>query len=141
VKDNEQHFIDYPETTVQHCTRWDMASHEYIYRHGIVILRLLNIFRDKSRDHPERPITFLSRNQAYRIAHESSEEQREVLKRDYRDALLRAIEQYEPKYGDCILNEDSKPSEKMGARLLTDCKALLAEKLKRNRTRPRSARS
>jgi hypothetical protein len=72
-----------------------------------------------------REIYILGEYTAYRIAHESPEEQREILKRDYRDILLKAAAQY----------TDSRYAGV--AQMAGECAQLLAEKVKRKPRRKR----
>jgi hypothetical protein len=129
-----QHALDYPEkhTTGEYATRWELARDTYIHRNAIRAVGLLRVFHDESLK--DYAIRFLTGHQAYRIAHESEEEQREILKRDYRHTLLKAVEQYGPKYGGLDPEiEGTSCSTQLGIGIVEECKALLAEKVKRRK--------
>ncbi len=117
-----------PHPSGETYTRWELASNEYIHNHAIRLVVLLRCFEDLSRGKAiSKKIFLLGRNQAYRIAHADEDEQREILKRDYRHVLLKAIEQYGAKYGNIVPTEDGKWSERAGAYLIKECERLLAE--------------
>jgi hypothetical protein len=119
-----------PTENHDYCTRWQHASESYIEGHAIRVVRQLALFKYKFACNFERNRgTLLSRAAAYRIAHNPDAEQREILKRDYRDALLNAVSFFGPS---ADLTATGGYTKNITA-MVVECTKLLAEKVKRRK--------
>jgi hypothetical protein len=106
-------------------TRWEVVREGYVSKYACRLVSVLSYYRDPTSRDPEKKL--LSAYQAYKIAHASWAEQLEILKRDYREVLLKGTEAFKEFEMDI---KSTSAYRSTGAWALKQCTTLLAQRAK-----------